>query len=456
MWDYKIPARGGQPRYLVIADSLERAVLSGDLAPGERLLPHRELAPRVGVTISTVSRAYAEAGRRGLVTSMVGRGTFVREGILPAFTESAAPNSIELGVPGLLTHEEPGFRPVMQKIMQDGGLEDLAKSFFPLGRQDHREVGAGWLGRAGVNATANSVLVAGGQQHALNSILSGLFASGDKIAVAQFTTPGITMLMQRAGIGIEGVMVDEDGVIPERMDELCASQTIRGVYFVGNTQNPSAKYTSPERLEALSRIVARYNLTVIEDGSLSIFNSRKNRPLAAMMPDSIVYFASLGPAIFCGLQVAFIHAPTKLHNRVSQAIVDNILAVPPLNVALACEAITGGALESSLKSKQKEMKRRVAMFRDIMCDFAVTCSEESIYAWLQLPAGWKAGDFERQAEKNGVRVFSVDHFMVGAFPPPNCIRLSLTGPSDMASLKRGLSILVGMLKKEGGVITPIW
>ena len=46
---------------------------------GTRLPTHRDLAWRLRVTVGTVSRAYAEAERRGLIGGEVGRGTFVRE-----------------------------------------------------------------------------------------------------------------------------------------------------------------------------------------------------------------------------------------------------------------------------------------------------------------------------------------------------------------------------------------
>src|SRR5512138_1054921 len=60
-----------------LADTLEQAIRSGRLAPGAQLPTHRELSKRVGVAVSTVSRAYAEAARRGLIGGTVGRGTFV-------------------------------------------------------------------------------------------------------------------------------------------------------------------------------------------------------------------------------------------------------------------------------------------------------------------------------------------------------------------------------------------
>ena len=47
-------------------------------SPGARLPPHRDLADHLGVTVTTITRAYAEASRRGLISGHVGRGTFIR------------------------------------------------------------------------------------------------------------------------------------------------------------------------------------------------------------------------------------------------------------------------------------------------------------------------------------------------------------------------------------------
>src|SRR5215467_6999210 len=60
-----------------LADTLEQAIRSGRLPPGSRLPTHRDLSKRLGVAVSTVTRAYAEATKRGLIDATVGRGTFV-------------------------------------------------------------------------------------------------------------------------------------------------------------------------------------------------------------------------------------------------------------------------------------------------------------------------------------------------------------------------------------------
>ena len=63
--------------YLEIAETMRRLIVSGELSPGERLPPVRELAGRWNCTPNTVSRAYALLGREGLVSAHRGGGTRV-------------------------------------------------------------------------------------------------------------------------------------------------------------------------------------------------------------------------------------------------------------------------------------------------------------------------------------------------------------------------------------------
>ena len=62
------------PIYLAIANAIGLAIAAGHLAAGDLLPPQRKLAASLQVDLTTVSRAYAEAQRRGLLTATVGRG----------------------------------------------------------------------------------------------------------------------------------------------------------------------------------------------------------------------------------------------------------------------------------------------------------------------------------------------------------------------------------------------
>src|SRR4030088_3045116 len=66
------------PRYLAFVQSLEIDLAAGRVKPGMRLLPQREMARRLGLSVGTISKAYTDAEQRGLISGEVGRGTFVQ------------------------------------------------------------------------------------------------------------------------------------------------------------------------------------------------------------------------------------------------------------------------------------------------------------------------------------------------------------------------------------------
>lgn len=65
------------PLYRQAADYLAAQIASGELAAGARLPAERDLADQWGIAYQTVRRTMQELRERGLVTSVVGKGTFV-------------------------------------------------------------------------------------------------------------------------------------------------------------------------------------------------------------------------------------------------------------------------------------------------------------------------------------------------------------------------------------------
>ncbi|WP_244288024.1 GntR family transcriptional regulator [Cryobacterium flavum] len=62
-----------------IAVQVRSGVVSGDLKPGERLPPARDLAKSLRVNMHTVLRAYAELRNDEVIEMRQGRGAFVRK-----------------------------------------------------------------------------------------------------------------------------------------------------------------------------------------------------------------------------------------------------------------------------------------------------------------------------------------------------------------------------------------
>lgn len=77
----EVDSRSGVPIYVQIVGQVQRAIGVGLLGAGERLPTVRRLAGELAVAPNTVSRAYSELRRMGLVESRPGVGTVVAEDI---------------------------------------------------------------------------------------------------------------------------------------------------------------------------------------------------------------------------------------------------------------------------------------------------------------------------------------------------------------------------------------
>ena len=70
-------SRDSRPIYEQIMDNLRRLIISGGMAPGDRLPSVRELAAQLTINPNTIQRAYRELETEGYICSVPGRGSFV-------------------------------------------------------------------------------------------------------------------------------------------------------------------------------------------------------------------------------------------------------------------------------------------------------------------------------------------------------------------------------------------
>jgi GntR family transcriptional regulator len=66
-----------EPIYLQIINEIKRAIVRGEIAPGDKIPSQREMAQKLKVNPNTVQRAYIEMERIHLVETLRGQGTFI-------------------------------------------------------------------------------------------------------------------------------------------------------------------------------------------------------------------------------------------------------------------------------------------------------------------------------------------------------------------------------------------
>lgn len=74
---FKLDLKSGVPFYRQIIDQVKSAIVTGVIAPGDRLPTVRQLAVDLSINPNTVSRAYMELELTGLVDTQMGSGTFI-------------------------------------------------------------------------------------------------------------------------------------------------------------------------------------------------------------------------------------------------------------------------------------------------------------------------------------------------------------------------------------------
>ncbi len=69
----------GKPIYEQITSQIKGMIMSGSLSPGDALPSMRLLAKELRISVITTKRAYEDLERDGFITTVVGKGSFVRE-----------------------------------------------------------------------------------------------------------------------------------------------------------------------------------------------------------------------------------------------------------------------------------------------------------------------------------------------------------------------------------------
>lgn len=86
----QIDPKSHVPIWEQIVQKTKESVLLGLLQPEDKLPSVRELASQLLVNPNTVSKAYQELERQGVIQTIRGKGTFIAEHIEPSFNQRKA------------------------------------------------------------------------------------------------------------------------------------------------------------------------------------------------------------------------------------------------------------------------------------------------------------------------------------------------------------------------------
>ncbi len=462
IWTPDLASRQG-PRYLAIAGALEHDIRSGTLAPGARLPTHRNLAYRLGVTVGTVSRAYAEAVRRDLVAGEVGRGTYVRgedpqtrpgpasDKTFFSIAEDHDPDVIDFGL-NLPTWdiEAPYLARTMKEMAADPLLGALAKHQPASGRSAHRAAGAKWLARTGLEVSPERILISSGAQHGMMAAFTAISRPGDLILTESLTFPGIKALVAQLNLRLEGLEIDHEGILPDAFDRACRTLSPKALYCVPTHHNPTTATMSGERRRAIATVARRHGVFIIEDDVYGFLPERRPPPLAAFAPEQTFFVTGTSKSMAGGLRTGYIVPPASMVESVDSAIMGSIWFASPLSAEIASRWIMDGTADELIAWQRRELLARHALVRKHLPETLLASQPSSYHFWLTLPAPWRGVEFVNELQRQGVTAISSETFAIGRGHPPHAIRVCLCGVRERGQAERGLEIIAQTLRRTPG------
>ncbi|MCY0093683.1 PLP-dependent aminotransferase family protein [Hoeflea ulvae] len=437
-----------RPAYLSLAEQFTRAIQGGVLANGARLPTHRRLADDLGLSVQTVSRAYEELIRRGLIAGEVGRGSFVQ-------TQSGEPGSpylperlgelIDLSI----------LKPVCDQIHLDRMREAFAwlgenlpsssaLSFRPnMVFPRHRQVAAEWLAQCGLDVSPLNICITNGATPAMTVAMMSVAQPGATIAAEAISHHTLKPLSTSLGLHLKGVAIDHDGMIPEALDEICRNSSIRAVFLQPSVINPIATQMSRERRVALAEIAERHDIAIIENDVLGPLIQASVPPMAAIAPDRTLYITSFTKITVPGVRIGYLAAPDRYVSAVTNRhLVSNWMATPAI-AEIATRWVGDGTAGELVDWQRKALVVRHAIAGEKLAGLDCRAHPQSLHVWLHLPAGHTEEGFVSQARLRGVAIAPGSSFRIADLGWRPAVRISL-GSTTEQELGIGLDVIASM------------
>jgi DNA-binding transcriptional MocR family regulator len=322
-------------------------------------------------------------------------------------------------------------------------LDALIYASTPRGSATDREAAAAWLANRLPTVDPDLILFSNGTQSAVLLLLQALVPAGKMLAAECLSYGMLRSLAEVARVPVEGMPIDDDGLIPDALDRACESGRIGALYCNPTFHNPTASVMSLNRRHAIIEIARRHSIMIIEDDPLGTLYPELPPPLAALAPRQVWHVAGLTKSIAQGMRLAYVTAPNHAARDALLAHAERLShwVAAPLCLALATWLIQSGQGQAIRDAIAQENLAREATAKRLLGRHGIEGARGSPHLWIPL-----SPELERVVtdalEADGVKVRGEELFRVDDAPgAPSGIRLSLSSPKDRQSMVDGLECI---------------
>lgn len=412
----KLDRSSNQKLYLQLSNQIIQFIKNQTLVSNTKLPGSRALAELLNVHRKTVVACYEELSLQGWVETVPKKGTFVHHN-LPVLQQQDLNGSVVLDL-----KKSTGFsfyrngvvreKPKKKKsgfIYIDDGISDprltpiaeIARTYRRIsdrknisehlsytstyGNNALREAIADYLNSTrGLRIGKQNVLITRGSQMGIWLSSQLLLKKDDIIVVGKTNYDGAdsTFLSQQATL--VRVLVDENGIVTDKIERLCKKQKIKAVYVTSHHHHPTTVTLSAERRIHLLNLAKHYNFAIIEDDYDYDFNYNHAPiiPLASHDTNgNVIYIGSVCKTVAPVFRIGYLISSKEIVDEASKlrGIVDR-QGDELLELTFA-DYIKSGDLDRHVRKVLKIYKQR----RDLFCKLLKV--EIGDFFYFEIPKG---------------------------------------------------------------------
>lgn len=325
---------------------------------------------------------------------------------------------------------------------------DLTEGFLPL-----REELCRLLETRGIKTEPNAVHVTSGSQGVLDAVAKVLISKGDKIALEAPTYLGALSAFNPYEPEYIRMDMDDEGLIPESLEDTLSKHSIKFIYLVPTFQNPTGRTISLEHRIQIARIIQKHDTLLVEDDPYSALRYKGDpvAPIKTLAPDNVIYISTLSKIFAPGLRIGFYVAPENLRQWLVMSKQGVDLHTNTLGQALAAEYLKGDFLASHLPRIINLYKpRQETMFEAITSQFpaSFSCarSDGGMFLWVTGPKGFDMIRLYQKSIENNVAFVPGKFFFTDEKEGIETMRLNYT-MADEKTIQTAIGRIADTIRK---------
>jgi DNA-binding transcriptional MocR family regulator len=410
-----------RPAYRALADSLRVAVADGRIPLGSRLPSERELTTALGVSRTTVSRAYDVLRASGYLVSRRGSGSVVTlpEGSRHRGTSSlfgAEPLEDVIDLTCAATRAPVGVVEAYERAVASLPRYLTGAGYLALGVPELREAIADRYTARGLPTGPEDVVVTSGALAGIGVVTSALVGHGDRVVVENPGYPNTLDVLRRAGARLAALPVDPEGWDVAESVATVRSAAAGAAVLVPDFQNPTAALLSDEGRERLASALRRAGTTPVIDETIveiDLEGGSMPLPFAAHSPGAITV-GSASKSHWGGLRAGWLRAPRGRIAHLIESRASSNLGPPVLEQLVLLELMRAapGITEGRRADVRHARASLVAALAEHLPDVSFTLGRGGLSLWCRLPADLPSTRLAVAAEDHGLLLAAGPRFAV--------------------------------------------